>query len=111
MRARVLLACLLVALGCGRARPTVQPEPGSPFAQVQPGMGQTQVQAILGPPTDRGPIHATGKVFAPFYFGDDAIEGAWTSRGACSGRSRSWTSRSTRTRPGTTGAEPCSPRS
>jgi hypothetical protein len=81
MRTLALVLAVVVMVGCGRARPMPAPEPGSPFAQVQQGMGQTQVQAILGPPTDRGPMHMTGKIFAPFYFGDDAFEQTWYYQG------------------------------
>ncbi len=85
MRTRALVAIVVVVglalVGCARRPPAALVPPGSPFAQVQQGMGPTQVQAILGPPTDWGPLHMTGKIFAPFYFGDDAMEQTWYYQG------------------------------
>jgi hypothetical protein len=82
LRTAAFVALLAVALAsCARHAPPVPIDPASPFARVQKGMGQTEVQAILGPPTDRGPMHMTGKIFAPFYFGDDAFEQTWYYQG------------------------------
>lgn len=44
----------------------------SPFSKIQIGMSQQQVHDILGQPTDRA-THTTGKVFIPFYFGNDMM--------------------------------------
>jgi peptidoglycan hydrolase-like protein with peptidoglycan-binding domain len=44
----------------------------SPMAQVQAGMGEGQVNSILGVPSDTE-VYATGKTFIPFYFGRDHV--------------------------------------
>lgn len=49
------------------------PAPGSKFSRIQIGMGKTQIQDIIGPPTDSH-AHDTGKEFIPFYFGGDTTE-------------------------------------
>jgi hypothetical protein len=68
MRALVLLVAL--AACATHVRPV---SPDSPLAKIQKGMGIKEVIDLLGPPTDQH-THITGKVFAPFYFGDDAAE-------------------------------------
>jgi hypothetical protein len=45
--------------------------PSSPLSKVQLGMNKKQVKDVLGPPTDEN-SYSTGKVFIPFYFGNDA---------------------------------------
>src|SRR5512143_3224018 len=44
---------------------------GSKLAEVKLGMNKKQVKDILGPPTDEN-SYSTGKVWIPFYFGNDA---------------------------------------
>jgi hypothetical protein len=47
--------------------------PGSKFSRVQIGMGATEVESIIGAPTDTA-SHITGKAFIPFYFGGDTSQ-------------------------------------
>ena len=42
----------------------------SPFAKIKVGMSQKQVHDLIGQPTDQK-TYTTGKMFIPFYFGDD----------------------------------------
>ena len=44
---------------------------GSKLAQVKLGMGKKEVKDILGAPTDEN-SYSTGKMWIPFYFGNDA---------------------------------------
>jgi len=46
------------------------PPANSPMAQIEPGMRESQVQKILGPPDD-SKAYITGKAFIPYYFGPD----------------------------------------
>ena len=47
--------------------------PGSKFSRVKIGMGATEVESIIGAPTDTA-AHITGKAFIPFYFGGDTSQ-------------------------------------
>ena len=53
----------------------------APIEQVHQGMGHGQVVALLGEPTDKSTVHITGKIWIPFYFGDDAFEESWHYKG------------------------------
>lgn len=44
------------------------PAPGSKFARISLGMSKTEVQDIIGAPTDQN-AHATAKVMIPYYQG------------------------------------------
>ena len=44
----------------------------SPFAKIQMGMQQAQVENILGPPTSIR-VFPSGKGFIPFYYGPDTV--------------------------------------
>lgn len=46
------------------------PEPNSKFAKLRIGMGQRQVEDMIGRPNDED-TYITGKSFIPFYFGGD----------------------------------------
>ena len=46
------------------------PRPGSKFSRVRIGMGERQVEDLIGRPNDTD-AHITGKQFIPFYFGGD----------------------------------------
>ena len=54
--------------------------PGSALSKVQLGMNKKQVKDLLGPPTDEN-SYATGKVWIPFYFGNDARRTAFYYKG------------------------------
>jgi len=54
--------------------------PNSPLAKVQLGMGKKQVRDLLGSPTDEN-SYSTGKVWIPFYFGNDARRTSWYYKG------------------------------
>ena len=88
---RVMLVCAALAAlpGCATqanqksapAAAAAAPAPaGSKLAQVQLGMTKKQVKDILGPPTDEN-SYATGKVFIPFYFGNDARRASFFYKG------------------------------
>ncbi|QCP50804.1 hypothetical protein FAZ95_17585 [Trinickia violacea] len=47
------------------------PAKNSKFAKVRIGMGQKQVEDLIGAPNDSH-SYTTGKAFIPFYFGKDA---------------------------------------
>jgi len=47
------------------------PAKNSKFAKVRIGMGQREVEDLIGPPSDSHD-YTTGKAFIPFYFGKDA---------------------------------------
>jgi outer membrane protein assembly factor BamE (lipoprotein component of BamABCDE complex) len=47
------------------------PAKNSKFAKVRIGMGQREVQDLIGTPNDSH-TYTTGKAFIPFYFGKDA---------------------------------------
>jgi hypothetical protein len=49
------------------------PAPGSKFSMIHLGMDKTEVQSIIGPPTDQS-SHNTAKVYIPFYSGSDTTE-------------------------------------
>jgi len=53
---------------------------GSRLAQVQLGMNKKQVKDLLGTADDEN-SYATGKVFIPFYFGNDARRSSWFYKG------------------------------
>ena len=53
---------------------------GSPLAKVQIGMTKHQVKELIGSPTDEN-SYSTGKVFIPFYFGNDARRSSWFYKG------------------------------
>jgi len=44
----------------------------SPFAKIQMGMQQAQVDDLLGPPTSTR-VFPSGKGFIPFYYGPDTV--------------------------------------
>ena len=46
--------------------------PNAPFAKIKIGMGQGQVHSILGQSTD-SKTYQTGKMWIPFYFGNDTL--------------------------------------
>jgi hypothetical protein len=54
--------------------------PSSSLAKVQLGMTKPQVREILGQPNDEN-SYASGKVFIPFYFGNDARRTSWYYKG------------------------------
>lgn len=76
----IVVSILLAGLvGCS-SRSAQEPAPaatataapaGSKLAEVRIGMTKKQVKDILGPPTDEN-SYSTGKVWIPFYFGNDA---------------------------------------
>jgi hypothetical protein len=68
------------------------PPPGSKFAQIQVGMTDAQVRAILGEPSDAG-AHITGKAFIPYYMGSDTsrIEWVYKGQGTIQFNSNRWT--------------------
>ncbi|MBX3023310.1 outer membrane protein assembly factor BamE [bacterium] len=75
----LIVASILLAglVGCS-SRSAQAPAPaaaaapaGSKLAEVKIGMTKKQVKDILGPPTDEN-SYSTGKVWIPFYFGNDA---------------------------------------
>lgn len=53
---------------------------GSPLAKVQIGMTKHQVKELIGSATDES-SYSTGKVFIPFYFGNDARRSSWFYKG------------------------------
>lgn len=71
---RVWIAALAVLLGCATRDPVAlaPPDPGSPLARVERGMGLKEVESILGPATDQR-AGITGKLFIPFYFGPGRV--------------------------------------
>ena len=75
----LVFAAAAALAACARPAPLPPPvaNPPSPIEQIRQGMGFREVESILGPPTDRDLPHITGKVFIPFYFGDDAVEATW----------------------------------
>ena len=54
--------------------------PSISLAKVQLGMTKSQVREILGQPNDEN-SYASGKVFIPFYFGNDARRTSWYYKG------------------------------
>ena len=54
--------------------------PRSPLSKVQLGMTKKQVADILGHASDEN-SYMTGKVFIPFYFGNDARRTSWYYKG------------------------------
>jgi len=80
---------LVLFIGCaqrGEPQPWHRPAPSTsavapPIEQVHQGMGQGAVRALLGEPTDKSTTHVTGKIWIPFYFGDDAFEETWYYQG------------------------------
>lgn len=84
---------LLSVLGCAAqsepAKPAAASAPaattraaaeGNPLSQVEVGMTKGQVRQIAGPPSDEN-SYATGKVWIPFYFGNDARRTSWYYKG------------------------------
>jgi outer membrane protein assembly factor BamE (lipoprotein component of BamABCDE complex) len=81
---RIMMATMLLAalVGCS-SHSAQQPAPastgavaapapaGSTLSHVTIGMTKKQVKDVLGPPTDEN-SYSTGKVWIPFYFGNDA---------------------------------------
>lgn len=53
---------------------------GSKLSQVTIGMTKKEVKDILGPPTDEN-SYSTGKVWIPFYFGNDARRTSYYYKG------------------------------
>src|SRR4029078_8989727 len=60
----------------------VPPPANSKLAKVQVGMTKKQVSDILGQPTDEN-SYATGKMWIPFYFGNDVRRMSWYYNGVC----------------------------
>ena len=58
----------------------VPPPANSKLAKVQVGMTKKQVSDILGQPTDEN-SYATGKMWIPFYFGNDVRRTSWYYKG------------------------------
>lgn len=54
--------------------------PGTPLERVRVGMGQREVQDLLGQPTDQK-HYVTGKAFIPYYFGPDSSRVAYYYKG------------------------------
>lgn len=54
--------------------------PSSPLSKIQLGMTKRQVSDILGHASDEN-SYMTGKVFIPFYFGNDARRTCWYYKG------------------------------
>jgi hypothetical protein len=54
--------------------------PSSPLSKIQLGMHKMQVADILGRPSDEN-SYATGKIWIPFYFGNDARRTCWYYKG------------------------------
>ena len=52
----------------------------SPLAKVSLGMTKQQVRDLIGPATAAN-SYSTGKVFIPFYFGNDAGRTSWYYKG------------------------------
>jgi len=82
-------AMALGILGCATKTPaptpsltaeTAAPPPSSPLAKIHSGMGQREVQDLIGPPTDQK-FYITGKAWIPWYFGPDAHRVAYYYRG------------------------------
>ncbi|PTS86765.1 hypothetical protein DBR00_01595 [Pseudomonas sp. HMWF032] len=82
MRTHFLKLSLIAAMGllaaCGASPRTPQQQitsqipQSSPLAKIQPGMSMRQVHDLIGQPTDSY-NSMTGKMFIPFYFGNDAV--------------------------------------
>jgi len=63
------------------AEPTAKPIPkGHPFAKITEGMLDSDVQKILGQPTNRHE-YPTGKAAIPFYHGTDMWRSDWSYKG------------------------------
>ena len=58
----------------------VVPPSSSPLSKIAPGMTKQQVSDLMGHPTDKN-SYTTGKVFIPFYFGNDARRTTWYYKG------------------------------
>jgi len=58
----------------------VAPPSSSPLSKIMLGMQKKQVRDILGQPSDEN-SYMTGKVFIPFYFGNDARRTSWYYKG------------------------------
>jgi len=54
--------------------------PSSPLSKIQLGMNKHQVKEVMGAPTDEN-SYSTGKVWIPFYFGNDARRSSWYYKG------------------------------
>ena len=91
MRGAVIVAalCVLGLSGCAsrsetaapEVAPVAQPIPAnSPLAEVKVGMTGTQVQEILGAPTNQK-TYESGKRWIPFYYGADAVRTEWSYKG------------------------------
>lgn len=52
----------------------------SPLAKIQLGMSKKQVKELVGNPSDEN-SYATGKVWIPFYFGNDARRTSYYYKG------------------------------
>jgi curli biogenesis system outer membrane secretion channel CsgG len=89
----VMACCLAVALGAcstktsqsgsgseAAAATTAPAPPSSPLSKVQLGMNKHQVKELIGAPTDEN-SYSTGKVWIPFYFGNDARRSSWYYKG------------------------------
>ena len=89
----VLASCLTIVLGAcsthtaekgtgseAAAAIGVPAPAGSPLSKVQLGMNKHQVKELIGAPTDEN-SYSTGKVWIPFYFGNDARRSSWYYKG------------------------------
>lgn len=73
----IIFVVMLALMGCATTNKNPQVIEGnipesSPFAKIRIGMSQRQIHDILGFPTDSA-NHTTGKMFIPFYFGNDTM--------------------------------------
>jgi hypothetical protein len=93
MRVAVALLAIAGLVGCashrapeassgstGEVAVGVPAPAGSKLAEVKLGMTKKQVKEILGPPTDEN-SYSTGKVWIPFYFGNDARRTSYYYKG------------------------------
>lgn len=84
----VMVSLVLVGLvGCSsKSAPApasgtaTAPPADSKLSQVTIGMTKKQVKDVLGPPTDEN-SYSTGKVWIPFYFGNDARRTSYFYKG------------------------------
>ena len=77
-----LLIAALVGLACAKggggkaAAPEMPPPEGSPLANVEISMNDTQVRQIMGEPNDAN-AYMTGKSWIPYYYGPDTTRTDW----------------------------------
>jgi hypothetical protein len=88
-----VLALTLSMIGCAAQSEPAKPAPasapaatsraaaaGNPLSKVTVGMTKGQVREVAGQPSDEN-SYATGKVWIPFYFGNDARRTSWYYKG------------------------------